>query len=222
MGDRRSPVWPRPAPDVERAASHPSAPCPAGHAHSTPRPSAGARDAAPPGSGPFALPHQVAPAALVLVVGTGPARPCRGLAGVCRPLLDRAYLPFLQADTQVDHPQAARPGGRRPLDVADAEFESERHHHHICEQLGADSIIPAKRGRPTWRLHGIRAQMRARCPAARYRQRALVESVFSAAKRKLSSRAPGRLPVTQHLQTLLLGLAYDIYRVRRAPLFSLA
>ena len=25
-----------------------------------------------------------------------------------------------------------------------------------------------------------------------------------------------RLPVTQHLQTLLLGLAYDIYRVRRA------
>ena len=37
-----------------------------------------------------------------------------------------------------------------------------------------------------------------------------------AAKRKLSSRAPGRLPVTQRLQTLLLGLAYDIYRVRRA------
>ena len=25
-----------------------------------------------------------------------------------------------------------------------------------------------------------------------------------------------RLPVTQHFQTLLLGLAYDIYRVRRA------
>ena len=44
----------------------------------------------------------------------------------------------------------------------------------------------------------------------------MVEIVFSAAKRKLSSRAPGRLPVTQHLQTLLLGLAYDIYRVRRA------
>jgi hypothetical protein len=51
---------------------------------------------------------------------------------------------------------------------------------------------------------------------ARYRQRTLVESVFSAAKRKLSARAPGRLPVTQHHQVLLLGLAYDIYRVRRA------
>lgn len=36
------------------------------------------------------------------------------------------------------------------------------------------------------------------------------------ARRKLSSRAPGRLPATQHLQVLLLGLAYDIYRVRRA------
>jgi hypothetical protein len=78
------------------------------------------------------------------------------------------------------------------------------------------SIIPAKRGKSTWQLHGIRAQMRANFPAARYRPRTLVESVFSAAKRKLCSRAPGRLPVTQHLQTLLLGLAYDIYRVRRA------
>ena len=58
--------------------------------------------------------------------------------------------------------------------------------------------------------------MRNHFPRRLYRRRALIESVFSAAKRKLSSRAPGRLPVTQRLQTLLLGLAYDIYRVRRA------
>jgi hypothetical protein len=58
--------------------------------------------------------------------------------------------------------------------------------------------------------------MRANFPAARYHPRTLVESVFSAAKRKLSSRAPSRLPVMQHLKTLLLGLAYDICRVRRA------
>jgi hypothetical protein len=63
--------------------------------------------------------------------------------------------------------------------------------------------------------------MRASFPPARYRQRALVEGVFSAAKRKLSSRAPGRLLITQHLQVLLLGLAYDIYRVRRALSLSL-
>ena len=110
----------------------------------------------------------------------------------------------------------ARQTGVVALVLADAEFDSERNHHYIRNQLGADSIIPAKRGKSTWQLHGIRAQMRANFPAARYRPRTLVESVFSAAKRKLSSRAPGRLPVTQHLQTLLLDLAYDIYRVRRA------
>ncbi len=50
----------------------------------------------------------------------------------------------------------------------------------------------------------------------------LVESVFSAAaKRTLSSRAPGRLPLTQHLQVLLLGLVDDLYRLRRALSLSL-
>jgi hypothetical protein len=111
----------------------------------------------------------------------------------------------------------ARQTGVIGLVVADAEFDSERKHHHIRDQLGADSIIPATRGTSPWQLHGIRAQMRAHFPTARYRQRALVESVFSAAKRKLSSRAPGRLPLTQHLQVLLLGLAYDLYRLRRTP-----
>ncbi len=116
----------------------------------------------------------------------------------------------------------ARQTGTIGLVLADAESDSERHHRHIRDQLGAESIITAKRGKSAWRRHGIRAQMRADFPTARYRPRALVESVCSAAKRKLSSRAPGRLPVTQHLQTLLLGLAYDLYRVRRALVLSLA
>jgi hypothetical protein len=116
----------------------------------------------------------------------------------------------------------AQQTGEIGLVVADAQFDSERNHRHIRDQLGADSLIPAKRGQSTWQLHGIRAQMRAHFPTDRYRQRALVESVFSAAKRKLSSRAPGRLPLTQHLQVLLLGLAYDRYRVRRALSLSLA
>jgi len=36
--------------------------------------------------------------------------------------------------------------------VADAEFDSERNHRHIREQIGAQSIIPAKRGKPGWKL----------------------------------------------------------------------
>jgi len=98
--------------------------------------------------------------------------------------------------------------------LADAEFDSERNHRHIREVLGATSIIPAKRGKATWRRRGVRAQMQADFPRAEYAQRALVESVFSAVKRKLSARAPGRSLETQCLQALLLGLAYNIYRLK--------
>ena len=48
---------------------------------------------------------------------------------------------------------------------ADAACDSERHHTCIRQVVGADRIIPAKRGKKTWRLHGARAQMRADFPA---------------------------------------------------------
>jgi hypothetical protein len=117
--------------------------------------------------------------------------------------------------------EMARQTGAMGLVVADAEFASERQHRHLRDRVGADSSIPATRGKSVWHLHGIRAQMRASLPRAPYRQRSLVASVFSAATRTLSLRAPGRLPLTQHLQVLLLGLAYDLYRVRRALLLPL-
>ena len=103
-----------------------------------------------------------------------------------------------------------------PLGVvlADAEFDSEHNHRHVRERLGAVSVIPAKRGKPTWQLRGHRAEMRMAFPSQLYRQRALVESVFSAVKRKLSARAPGRSLETQRIQALLLGLAYNLYRLR--------
>jgi hypothetical protein len=40
----------------------------------------------------------------------------------------------------------------------------------------------------------------------------LIESVFSAIKRKLSCRAHGRTIATQARQALLLGLAFNLYR----------
>jgi hypothetical protein len=97
--------------------------------------------------------------------------------------------------------------------VADAEFDSERNHRHIREKIGAQSIIPAKKGKPSWRIHGVRAQMRAAFPLERYRHRVHVETLFSAIKRKLSAKAPGRSLATQRKQALLLGLAYNIYRL---------
>src|SRR6266403_5297839 len=54
-------------------------------------------------------------------------------------------------------------------------------------------------------------------PQKTYGQRAKVETTFSVVKRKLSSRAPGRSPSSQIRQALLLGLAYNLYRLRRPP-----
>lgn len=99
--------------------------------------------------------------------------------------------------------------------VADAEFDSERNHQHIRATLGAQSIIPAKRGKAGWKIHGVRAQMRHAFPVERYRERVQAETVFSAIKRKLSGRAPGRSLITQRKQALLLGLAYNLYRLWR-------
>jgi Transposase DDE domain/Transposase domain (DUF772) len=110
--------------------------------------------------------------------------------------------------------EAARKVAPLGVVLADAEFDSEHNHRHVHERLGAVSVIPAKRGKATWQLQGYRAQMRVAFPSQLYRRRALVESVFSAVKRKLSARAPGRSLETQRIQALLLGLAYNLYRLR--------
>jgi len=97
--------------------------------------------------------------------------------------------------------------------LADAEFDSERNHTFCRQQLKAHSVIPAKR-RSSCRASGVRLEMREHFPSEKYSLRSLIESVFSAAKRKLSPRAPGRTLHSQSLQALLLGLAFDLYRLR--------
>ena len=97
--------------------------------------------------------------------------------------------------------------------LADAEFDSERNHQHVRRIVGAQSVIPPKRSRPEWKINGFRALMRQDFPQELYRQRVQVESIFSAIKRKLSDRAPGRSVFTQRLQALLLGLTFNLYRL---------
>ena len=60
--------------------------------------------------------------------------------------------------------EAASQQTRIGLVLADAEFDSERNHTYIRQQLGAQSVIPAKRGKKTWRIHGVRAEMRRAFP----------------------------------------------------------
>ena len=106
------------------------------------------------------------------------------------------------------------------LVLADAELDSERNHKYIRQQLGAQSVIPAKRGKKTWRIHRVRAEMRRSLPRRLYRRCALIESLFSSIKRKLSARAPGRSLPTPMRQALLLGLSFNLNRLRHRYLFS--
>jgi transposase len=115
--------------------------------------------------------------------------------------------------------EAASQRRRIGVVLADAEFDSERNHTFIRQRLGAQSVIPAKRGKKTWRVRGVRAEMRRAFPRKLYRRRALVETLFSSVKRKLSARAPGRSLPMQMRQALLLGLSFNLYRLRHRYLF---
>jgi hypothetical protein len=60
--------------------------------------------------------------------------------------------------------------------------------------------------------------MRRAFPRRLYRHRARIESVFSSVKRKLWARAPGRLLRMQQRQALLLGLSFNLYRLKHCYL----
>ncbi|MGH7750988.1 MAG: transposase [Candidatus Dormibacteria bacterium] len=75
------------------------------------------------------------------------------------PWNDCANLPAV-----VEAASQQRPIG---LVLADAEFDSKRNHTYIRQQLGAQSVIPTKRGKKTWRRL--------------YWRRVLIESLFRVA-----------------------------------------
>jgi Transposase DDE domain/Transposase domain (DUF772) len=124
------------------------------------------------------------------------------------PRVDTPALPGL-----VDAASRVTPIG---LVLADAEFDSEANHRHIRTTLGAQSVIPTnpRRGIPEG---AIRYQMHRAFPQKLYAPRAKVETVFSVVKRKLSAKAPGRTLPMQVRQAMLLGLTFNLYRLRRRP-----
>lgn len=122
------------------------------------------------------------------------------------PTNDTASLPGLV--------EKARRAGPLSLVLADAEFDSRQNHEYIRNQAGAMSVIPATRSKVKGKAHGVRADMQKAFPKHLYARRALAETVFSMVKRKLSARAPGRSLATQCLQALLLGVAFNIYRLK--------
>ncbi len=99
------------------------------------------------------------------------------------------------------------------LVLAAAEVDRERHPQPIRHVVLAQRGMPAKRGGATWHSQGLRAPMRQAFPGHLYRQRARIERVMSAVKRKRSARAPGRSLARPCLQALRLGMASNIYRL---------
>jgi hypothetical protein len=109
------------------------------------------------------------------------------------------------------------------LGLADAEFDSEQNHQHLHQQVGAQSVIPAKQRKAGWNVSGIPAEMRRELPEELYGQPWLAKSVLSAVKRKLSPRATSRLQVMKQKQALLLAIAYNCDRRHvRLPLWLAA
>jgi hypothetical protein len=100
------------------------------------------------------------------------------------------------------------------LVLADAEFDSEANHRHIRGVLGARSVIPTNPRRGIPKGGKARSQMHRAFPRKAYGPRAKIETVFSVIKRKLSAKAPGRSLALQMRQALLLGLAFNFYRLR--------
>jgi hypothetical protein len=74
-------------------------------------------------------------------------------------------------------------------------------------------VVPAKRGKGTWRVRGVRAEMGRAFPRRIYGHRALMGSVFSWVKRKLSAGAPGRSLRMGMRQAVLVGLGFNLYRL---------
>jgi hypothetical protein len=78
-------------------------------------------------------------------------------------------------------------------------------------RLRSESPIHSRRGIPEAE---VRYQMHRGFPRKLYGPRAKIETVFSVIKRKLSAKAPGRSLSLQVRQALLLGLTFNLYRLR--------
>lgn len=102
--------------------------------------------------------------------------------------------------------------------LADADLDSERNDTFCRQQLNAESVIAVKR-RSSCKASGVRLEMRERLPTEEYTKRALIESVFWVAKRKLSCLAPGRIIRSQSHQALLLSdSCYLLSKIGERPM----
>jgi hypothetical protein len=96
--------------------------------------------------------------------------------------------------------------------LADAGYDSEEHHRMIREDLGARSIIPPLRGRPTAKppTGHYRAMMHRHFPKKAYGQRWQVESAISSHKRRIGSALRARRYWTQWREVNLRAITHNL------------
>jgi hypothetical protein len=106
--------------------------------------------------------------------------------------------------------------------LADAGSDSEANHRFCREELGVDSLIPAKKRRSArviattpYRREMVDALGPPGDPQKRrtYAQRWRVETRVSVVKRKWGQALSARSEATQRIQALLRGLVYNLYRL---------
>jgi Transposase DDE domain len=109
--------------------------------------------------------------------------------------------------------------------VADAGYDSDANHRFCREDLGVDSLIPAKKRRSVrvvattpYRREMVRrlGEPGGDEEARRaYRQRWKAETVMAVVKRRWGEALSTRIEATQEAQALLRGLVYNLNRLVR-------
>ena len=90
--------------------------------------------------------------------------------------------------------------------AADAGYDSEANHVYLREQLGVESIIPPRHGRPSTKWRRL---MKQQFDADAYGQRWQIETVFSMIKRRLGCVIRERRHHAQCRAMRLLALAHN-------------
>jgi hypothetical protein len=98
--------------------------------------------------------------------------------------------------------------------VGDKGYDDEKNHRFSREELGAYSIIPARKNKfPDYRTRGkYRREMRAGYSEIDYHQRSKMETITSVIKRRMGSSIRARLCRCQNREILFRVFAYNIER----------
>ena len=98
--------------------------------------------------------------------------------------------------------------------LADKGYDAEANHRFAHDEMGAKSIIPARRNRsPEYKTKGkFRKKMRKDFDLERYRQRNIVETVNSVIKRKMGGCVRARNVMNQNREVMFMAIAYNVER----------